>query len=296
MREGRIVIDAPAKLNLALRVIAREHSGFHQIETIFCTLALADTVEVVLTNAGISLEVTEPAPELGPVSQNLAVRAAEAFVRAADIEHGVHITLTKRIPAGAGLGGGSSDAAAVLIALNRLHDEPLSASELLAIGAELGSDVPFLLSGAGLALAWGRGGRILPLSSLPPAAVLLAVPPERVATADAYRAVHARRAAEPELLRAPRTWADVASIAHNDFEETVFAQHPRLAMLRETIEREGALIARLTGSGSVVFGIFEDERAAQAAATAVQSAADDVATILTSTATGSEFYSPLSPT
>lgn len=281
---------AHAKLNLALRVLAREHSGYHQIETIFCALELADEVEVTLTNAGITLEVAAPADEagppadLGPTGQNLAYRAASLFARSVPLDRGIDIRLTKRIPAGAGLGGGSSDAAAVLAVLNDLHGRPLSAAELLGLGARLGSDVPFFLTGATLALAWGRGGRIAPLPPLPPATVLLAVPPERVSTADAYAALAAAQPEAPALFAAPRSWLDVGAIAHNDFERPIFERHPRLADIRQQLQDAGAIVARMTGTGSVVFGVFDDARRADTAARDITAAHPDVPTIITRTA------------
>jgi 4-diphosphocytidyl-2-C-methyl-D-erythritol kinase len=286
---------AYAKLNLSLRILAREASGFHQIETIFCALELADEIEISQTAHGISLDVihppdpAQPPPDLGPPEQNLAFRAAELFVRETKLEHGLHVRLTKRIPAGAGLGGGSSDAAAVLTELNHMHDAPLGARDLLALGARLGSDVPFFLTGAPLALAWGRGDRIAPLTPLPPAPVVLAVPPERVATAEAYAALAAARPDVPRtpgLIHAqPRAWRDMAAAAHNDFEEIVFARHPRLRALRQQLEDSGAAIARMTGTGSVVFGVFEGIGAANAAAAGIPAAYGDVTALVTQTRT-----------
>ena len=263
---------APAKINLRLEILAREDSGYHQIESVFCALLLADELEVAVGEPGIRLEVS--GAELGPPERNLAYRAAVAFHEAAGSPAAVHIRLTKRIPAGAGLGGGSSDAAATLLALNEAHGRPLDAATILRLGAALGSDVPFFLSGAALALVWGRGERILPLPPPPPAPVLLAVPPFEIATAEAYRALDRDRGA-PAGPPAPRTirladlgsWSGIAAGAVNDFEPVLFPRHPELAGLRDTLARAGARLARLTGSGSAVFGIFEstEERAAAAA-------------------------------
>jgi 4-diphosphocytidyl-2-C-methyl-D-erythritol kinase len=284
---------APAKLNLFLRILAREQSGFHQIETLFCALDLADELELRLGGSDVALDVRAPAdapgraPDLGPTEANLVVRAARLFTAAARCDAGVHITLTKRIPTGAGLGGGSSDAAAVLTALNRMHDAPLSRAGLLELSAELGSDVPFFVTGAALALAWGRGQRLAPLPPLPSRPVLLAIPPERSATADAYAELaHARGTAATgaAALELPRTWADVAAAEGNDFEPTVFARLPRLRALREELARHGAAVARMTGSGSVVFGVFEDVRSAELARAALQREHADVELLLTRTA------------
>jgi 4-diphosphocytidyl-2-C-methyl-D-erythritol kinase len=258
---------AHAKLNLRLAVVAREASGYHQIETLFCLIELADEVEVALADDDITLDVTHHTPgrdadDLGPPELNLAVRAAREFQAAAGVRTGAAIRLTKHIPAGAGLGGGSSDAAAVLRALNELHGEPLDMAALMRVGATLGSDVPFFVAGCALALGWGRGGRLMALPPLPPRAVLLAVPRTGVSTADAYAQLAARRgaaAAEVALLPVPPlTWRDVQRIASNDFEDVIFERLPRLAGLKRALESAGAAPALMTGSGSVVFGVFED--------------------------------------
>ena len=280
---------APAKLNLTLRVLAREASGYHQIETIFCGLELADEIEILRTTTGVALEVALPPeesgvpPDLGPLEQNLAFRAAALFAAAARMEFGVHIRLVKRIPAGAGLGGGSSDAAAVLRTLNMMTGHALPDDELFALGVRLGSDVPFFLADVPLALAWGRGERLLALPPLRAAAVVLAVPPERVSTAAAYAAVQEQRHTVAAVLRAPASWTDVAAIADNDFESVIFEKHPRLAQLRADLENAGALMARMTGTGSAVFGVFTDVAAAEGAARRVEQDHPDVAAIVTRT-------------
>lgn len=255
-------IEAPAKLNLFLEVLAQEVSGYHQLETLFCALDLADELELERTAAGISLEVE--GAKLGGVEENLVYRAALAYQAARGEPTGVSIRLRKLIPAAAGLGGGSSDAAATLRALDRMSDRPLGAARLLEIGAALGSDVPFFLCGAPLALAWGRGGRLLPLEALPSADVLLVVPARGVPTADAFAALarerHAERASPPRILRSDRLcdWEDVARIAHNDFEPYVFGQLPELGAAKQQLLRQGATMALLTGSGAAVYGVFRD--------------------------------------
>lgn len=292
---NRIPVMARAKLNLSLRVLAREASGFHQIETIFCAIELADEVEVSTEcDPGIHLhvagppEAAAPPPDLGPPASNLAVRAARAFLAAAGMPERADIRLTKRIPAGAGLGGGSSNAAAVLGALNRLHDSPLSQEQLLELGGTLGSDVPFLLAGGPLALAWGRGTRMLPLPPLPALPVLLAVPGVSVNTAAAYASLAAVRAAgfvpPAHLLTPPRTWDDVARAAANDFEDVIFRDIPRLADIRAAMEQDGAIMARMTGSGSVLFGVFRDAASADSTRRRLADRFTDVDWVLTRTA------------
>jgi 4-diphosphocytidyl-2-C-methyl-D-erythritol kinase len=283
-----MLIQAPAKLNLFLHVLAREASGYHQLETLFCELELADELEIRVGGAGITLEVE--GAELGPVGQNLAHRAALAYRDARGGMEAVQLRLRKRIPTGGGLGGGSSDAAAVLRSLDRLQPEPLGSERLLEIGAALGSDVPFFLCGSPLALAWGRGGRLLPLEALPAAEVLLAVPAQGVATADAFEALTKSRGmgygAPARVLRGDRIrgWDDVARLAHNDFEPVVFARMPELGEAKALLQRHGAAPALLTGSGATVFGVFRDAGRLEDAAEALAQALPALRLIRTRTA------------
>jgi 4-diphosphocytidyl-2-C-methyl-D-erythritol kinase len=264
---------AQAKVNLALRILAREASGFHQIETVFQRLALADVVTVRETD-GRSLDVqfAEDARvvDLGPVEQNLAWRAAEAYAAVAGSPPGWAIEIEKRIPVGGGLGGGSADAAAVLRALDALAARPLGTAALVDIAARLGADVAFLTSDSELALAWGRGERMLDLPPLPAAPVQLVVPDFGVNTGQAYAALAAHRAAGHLSVgaawRSPRSlgsWSAVAADAVNDFEPVVFEQHPDLATVRA---RLGALpqsvLALMSGSGSTLFAVLEQGAAA----------------------------------
>lgn len=264
MPDDAVVVEAPAKINLWLRVLAREAGGYHQIETLFCSLTLADTVEVTPARS-VELEIDGPRP--GPPAENLAVRAAQAYLAETGSGVGARIRLRKKIPAGAGLGGGSSDAAATLRALNRIHDEALPEADLLRIGGALGSDVPFFLCGSSLALAWGRGDRLLPLPPLPGRPLLIGAPDFRVDTAHAYgwldedAETEAGDPRQPELLAldALRDWDGLAPLAANHFETPVFRRHPELGELRDALDHAGARIARLAGSGSCVFGLFDSQ-------------------------------------
>lgn len=265
-------VAAYAKLNLALRILAREASGFHDLETLFCRIALADDVVVrvgettdrVLTCTGDAL----PPDGLGAPEENLGWRAAEAYADHDNWPRGFTIEIEKRIPVGGGLGGGSADAGAVLRALNALNPRPLPAAELLAIAGTLGADVPFLTSDAPLALAWGRGDRMLALPALPVRDVALVLPPHPVATAEAYGWLAASRAmltAQPHHaalhpLAAVTTWEGVSRLSTNDFEPVVFEQRPELARIYERLATvEGVALARMSGSGSTLFALFEDE-------------------------------------
>ena len=223
MTDQAVVLPAPAKVNLFLRVISREESGYHGIETLLCLINLADTVRAERREGrGVTIDVE--GADLGPSDQNLAVRAADAVLAAVGQRFSIHLTLTKRIPVRAGLGGGSSDAAAALHAANRLTGDAIPRHELLQLGARLGSDVPFFVTGAPLALAWNRGERMLRLPGLPPAPALLLTPRVPIATAEAYGWVDAarqaagRRGAVALDLDVLSQWGDIARMAGNDFE------------------------------------------------------------------------------
>ena len=224
-------VSAPAKVNLFLRVLAREESGYHGIETLFCLVSLADTI-VAERREGRGVTIDVSGAEVGAPEQNLAVRAAAAVLESVGNPFAVHLSLTKRIPVRAGLGGGSSDAAAALQAANRLAGDAIPRHELLQIGARIGSDVPFFLTGAPLALAWNRGERMVRLAPLPPAPALLLTPRVPVATAEAYGWVDAarqsagRRGAVALDLDALSSWGDIARMAGNDFESPVFGASP----------------------------------------------------------------------
>jgi 4-diphosphocytidyl-2-C-methyl-D-erythritol kinase len=258
-------IAAHAKINLFLRVLGREHDGYHQLETAFALLDLADDLVVRRSSPGVTLAVT--GPDLGPTDENLAVRAARAVLQATGEKFGVAIELTKRIPARAGLGGGSSDAAAALLAVNALANGAIPRAELLHFAARLGADVPFFLSETPLALAWGRGERLFRLDPLPAAPALVAVPPVGVSTPDAYRWLDEARSNSGERRGAVAfdattlaTWGSVGRASGNDFELPVFGRHPELRALFERLAATHPYWVRLCGSGSAVAAVYSTER------------------------------------
>lgn len=257
--------QAHAKANLLLRVLARDSDGYHSIETLFCLLELADTLTAERSEGrGVTLEVH--GAECGPLQDNLALRAAEAVLQAVRAPFAVRLTLQKRIPIGAGLGGGSADAAAALRAVNQLAGNSVPRAELFHLAARLGADVPFCLSEAPLALGWSRGERMLTLPALPTAPVLLLSPPVAVRTAEAYgwldatRTSGARRGALALDGTALSTWSDVARMAGNDFESVVFGRLPQVREAFEALARTGPLLCRMTGSGSTLIAVYRSER------------------------------------
>ncbi len=266
MNPTELTASAPAKLNLFLRVLAHEQSGYHGIETLFCRIGLSDEISVMMTEPSTGVQLTVDGPDLGPPEKNLAVRAAEAVIDATGRRFGLRISLRKRIPVAAGLGGGSSDAAAVLELSNQLAGHAIPRAELFHFASRLGADVPYLLSGAALALGWGHGERLLRLPPLPPAPVLLLVPPVAISTADAYGWVdRARQGAAPRGalaldLDSLSKWSDIARMAGNDFESAVFGRHPVVRDAFEAVARTQPLLCRMTGSGSTVFGLYRNAR------------------------------------
>jgi 4-diphosphocytidyl-2-C-methyl-D-erythritol kinase len=260
-----VALAAHAKLNLLLRVLARETDGYHAIETLFCLVDLADTLRAERRDGdGVTIEVE--GEETGPAEENLAVRATRMVLDAIQHRFAVHLTLTKRIPVRAGLGGGSADGAAALLAVNRLAADAVPRHELLQFAARLGSDVPFCLSGAPLALGWGRGERLLRLPALPAAPALLLTPSVAVSTAEAYGWVDAarqsagRRGALALDLEALSRWGDIGRMAGNDFESPVFAHHPGIRAAFEALAGTRPLVCRMSGSGSTLFAIYGSPR------------------------------------
>jgi 4-diphosphocytidyl-2-C-methyl-D-erythritol kinase len=263
----RVAIRAQAKLNLWLRVLAKEESGYHTIETLFHRIELADEVAVTLTSGGDrTIACSE---DVGPAQENLAYRAAQLYCEMTDWATGFHIGINKRIPASGGLGGGSADAAATLLALNAMSPRPQDAAELAEMGTQIGADVPFLLTEAAAALAWGHGNRILTLRALPQKHVALVVPPFGLSTAEVYQSGLPGHARSPERLSIGdlADWTRIATMAGNDLGGSpVVRRHSQLASAVAALRAAGAIMAEMTGSGSVLFGIFDSRPDAAALA------------------------------
>ena len=263
---------AQAKLNLFLRILAREASGYHQLETLFQRVDLGDDVTVRVGVRGRSVDTR--GADVGPLERNLAWRAAVAYAEAAGWPDGFAVEIDKRVPVGGGLGGGSADAGAVLRCLDRLAPRPLGPAALLGLASGLGADVPFLTAEHPRALAWGRGERMLALPPLPPRRATLALFERGVATAEAFGALAAQGgpdAPRPIVWSAERlaTWDDVALVATNDLERAVLPGRDDVAEIRrlfvtvarelETIPGSGASpgdrapFGLMTGSGATVY-------------------------------------------
>ncbi len=256
-------VSAQAKINLILRVLAREASGYHSIESVFLRLDLADHVTVRIA-PGRALEChgqAVPASGLGPIERNLAFRAAVAYADAVGWPSGFSIEVEKRIPVGAGLGGGSADAGAVLRALDALSPTPLG-SRLIELATPLGADVPFMTIDSPMALAWGRGERLFPMHVLDPRPVLIVMPDFSVSTADAYGWLALDRGsyvpiAEVLPPNSVATWEGIVAVASNDFQRVVARRHAVIGELVDEMSAMNAMLAMMSGSGSSVFGVFD---------------------------------------
>jgi 4-diphosphocytidyl-2-C-methyl-D-erythritol kinase len=258
----RARLQAFAKVNLCLEVLGRRPDGFHELRTIFQTISLADVIEAEFTpgrQMRVELESDIDIPD------NLVLRAARAVLEATNARGIARFRLTKRIPMGGGLGGGSTDAAAVLLALPALTGRPLTWERLVEIGAGLGSDVPFFLLG-GTALGFGRGTELYPIADAKGPHVLLVTPGIHVSTPEAYRALKRPLLTEGSPAGANISQrfamqladrADWSTYALNDFEQAVFSHHPELKRLKAKLTRLGASPALMSGSGSSLFGVFD---------------------------------------
>jgi 4-diphosphocytidyl-2-C-methyl-D-erythritol kinase len=258
MKYRRIVLRSYAKVNLGLHVLGKREDGYHELRTVFQTIRFHDRLEIELTRRqGIEFRTNCPQLEVG---DNLVVKAAEALAR-----HRGLIFLDKRIPLGGGLGGGSSNAAVALLGLNQVLNLHLSPADLFEIGGGLGSDICFFFLG-GTALGVGRGSEVYPLEEPAARPLLLVVPPFPVSTLNAYGRLSlalTKRVNESMIsVFCPGCLDHLyqGKLIGNDFEQVVFQDFPRLKQLQQELLRVGALDAGLTGSGSVVFGVFNSRQ------------------------------------
>jgi 4-diphosphocytidyl-2-C-methyl-D-erythritol kinase len=250
---ARVRVRALAKLNLSLKVLHKRADGYHELRTIFQTVSLADRLAIECRRARRTRVTVLSSP---PIPDNLIHRAALLLLDEMRVTADVTMSLDKRIPMGSGLGGGSSDAAAVLLALPALLGRTVPLERLIPLAAQLGSDVPFFLLG-GTAIGLGRGTELYPIA--PPAArrALIVAPHVRVSTAEAYAALGRGQASELDSGAFQAAAWQSELLAENDFEAAAFARHPELAVIRRKLSRLGARPGLLTGSGSALFGLFE---------------------------------------
>ncbi len=266
-----VMILGRAKINLTLDILGLRDDGYHEIATVMQSLALADTLTLTRQEEGITLTVDLPGLEAD--ERNLAHRAAALVMKECGVRGGVHIDIAKRIPVAAGLAGGSADAAATLRGMNELYGLGLSDAELCALGAQIGSDIPFSLMG-GTIFATGRGEIMRRVADFPETPIVLAKPQVSVSTPWAYRSYdahppeyHPNNAAFLDALaRGDRTRC--ADLICNVLEPVTEAVHPVIGDYRARMQEHGAICAMMSGSGPTVFGLFTDERTAADAAEA----------------------------
>jgi len=279
-------IEAQAKVNLFLRILGREPSGYHQLETLFQRVSLADDVTIRTEVEGRSLECS--GADVGPVEKNLAWRAALAFRDVAAWPDTFAIEIVKNIPVGGGLGGGSADAGAVLRALNAMAPNTLPDETIFAIARALGADVPFLASTTATAIGFVRGDVIAACPAPHQRDLILLVPPFSVSSADAfgwYAAAHEKEPRKRSRMATPASgialatveaaiardvggptvpvssehafsWREIATLAGNDLQDVVVAHHPELSRAIALLMAAGSPLVQMTGSGSTVFGVF----------------------------------------
>ena len=279
----QVALKAYGKINLGLAVLGRRPDGYHELRTVYQSIALADRLEVRLTAGPRQVHLETSGFQVPGGRENLATRAAEAVLKELKLRARVLLFLHKRIPPGSGLGGASSDAAAVLRAVLSLSGRQLPLQRLLHLAAALGSDVPFFLFG-GRALGLGRGEEVYPLPEGPARHCVLFFPGQGMNTTEAYRRLRRPRltplSASPtiELFCSAvnegargkggsgRPFDQGSNRLGNDFEPMVFREFPELAKAKKILQEGGAAVASLSGSGSAVFGLFREYVAARRAA------------------------------
>ncbi|WP_338450461.1 4-(cytidine 5'-diphospho)-2-C-methyl-D-erythritol kinase [Niallia oryzisoli] len=258
----KLLVKAPAKINLSLDVLHKRPDGYHEVEMIMTTIDLADRLELALLERD-EIKIISHNRFVPDDQRNLAYQAARLLKDRFSVEKGAAITIEKTIPVAAGLAGGSSDAAAALRGLNKLWDLGLTIHELAELGAEIGSDVSFCVYG-GTALAKGRGEMITPLPAPPTCWVVLAKPFIGVSTADVYRRLELAR------ITHPNTKAMIQAIEANDFssvcanlgnvlEDVTLKLHPEVALIKDQMKRFGADAVLMSGSGPTVFGLVQHD-------------------------------------
>lgn len=260
--------QAPAKINLFLHVLGKRADGYHDIVSLMQQITLYDELTFTPRPQGIILKC--PNSDLPTSEDNLIFRAAKAVFSCTGYQSGVEITLVKNIPLAAGLGGGSSDAAATLLALNELCQFGLKKNQLLKIGAKLGADVPFFIFGNS-ALAEGIGEKLKAVKNVPKLNIVLINPCFSLSTKLVYESLNLRLTKKRINYSIPRFLAlnDVIREMHNDLETVSLKMHPELTDIKQLLLRHGALSAMMSGSGPTVFGIFTDENTAKKAAEAI---------------------------
>jgi len=260
---------SPAKVNLHLEVLGKRSDGYHEIQTLMHRVALFDEVEISL--GGRDIRLVSEGEKIPAGMRNLACRAARLFLREFGIQKNVEIGLKKRVPVAAGLGGGSSNAATVLKALNELLRVRADREILMGLGAKIGADVPFFIFQKP-ALAQGIGERLVAVEVPKPLWFLMVIPPFRISTAWAYKAYDLLGTKKKEATKIKDSYLDLKDllpVMKNDLEAVAFSRHPQMARIKEELLARGARGAVMSGSGPVVFGLFPAKKEVEEAEKAI---------------------------
>ena len=268
----QVTVSAPAKINLVLRILDRRPDGYHNLWSLMQTVKLEDGLSISINSSHSIINLRCDDPSLKTDRSNLVSRAAAAVLERSGQAVGLDIVLTKRIPMGAGLGGGSSDAAATIMGLNRILGLRWSRELMAQVGQTLGSDVPFF-SFAPSATVAGRGERVTPVRIMDSRWVVLINPGFPIETKWAYQQLSESRTGVVPVSRSHMAletspelnWKQVLEIAENDFEVPVFKAYPLLRDIKQQLMSQGAEVALLSGSGATVFGVFSTEAGARSA-------------------------------
>lgn len=263
---SELTVSAPAKVNLVLKIIRKRADGYHDIQSILQKVSLYDTL-VLKLDSRKGIRITTDNASVPADAANLAYQAAELFLRQQKIVTGLSIHIKKRIPVGAGLGGGSSNAAAMLAGLNNLLNCNLKESALFRMGIKIGADVPFFIYGMPAALAEGIGERLTPVKIDMPLWFIIVFPGFSISTKWAYEnyKVLTNTGKPISILRHFKRINDVLSVLGNDLESIVSRRYPEIQHIKHILIQAGACGSLMSGSGSAVFGIFSDEQRAREA-------------------------------
>jgi 4-diphosphocytidyl-2-C-methyl-D-erythritol kinase len=277
-----LILPSPAKINLYLDVLDKRDDGYHNILSVMHKIGLCD--QIFLYNTGGGIEVTCDDPDVPKGRENLAYRAAELLIGKLRISYGIGIKIVKKVPVGGGLGGGSSNAATVMLGLNEMWKLGLNRRELAGLGAEVGSDVPFFILGGNSAVVKGKGDQIIPVSCAKSLWFLLLNPRVKVSTKYAYDLLDAtgrltKPAGSAKLLVSALECADCPGIErnmYNIFEEVVLRRHPVVTEVKSLVRSAGIRTVLMSGTGSTVFGMVQHREEAVLAKAKIKEAACNV--------------------
>lgn len=266
-----LTLQSPAKINLRLEVLGKRADGYHDLKMVMCRISLFDEVTLTL-NDDNNISVVCDNNSVPCEEENIAWKAASAFKKASGINNGIHIRIKKRIPMGGGLGGGSSNAATVLLGLNSLTGNTLSTEKLMKMGLTLGADVPFFIFKRP-ALAEGIGEKLSPISGLPELSLILVNPGVEISTASIFNSLNLGLTKPIETLSIAEfncSLSEVLAILHNDLEDVTFNKYPKVKMVKEMLHHHGAAGVLMSGSGSTVFSLYLGHKKAETAFTRIK--------------------------